>query len=164
MEALCPKWWGKERAQLKGIAAIAQCQGTAERWPLVAGIKNRQINFWSPWESVTCQVWRGLLLGELSISQISARSDNVQKISFSLFPKQKLGKNYDTEKVVLIPNLITTQNALCLGCWLQTGKTLSFSGDYFQLASSACDSHLSKVFHSCPITTILQQLVCNLLG
>lgn len=44
-----------------------------------------------------------------------------------------------------------------------TSQTSRFSEDYFQLAYSACDSHLSKVFCSCPITTVLQQLVCNLL-
>lgn len=50
VEALCPKWWGRERAWLIWIAAIAQCQGMEERRPLVAGIINRQINFWSPLE------------------------------------------------------------------------------------------------------------------
>lgn len=48
VEVLCPKWSGREKAGLKEIAAIAQCQGTAERWPLVTGITKGQINFWSP--------------------------------------------------------------------------------------------------------------------
>lgn len=52
VEVLYPKWWGRERARLKGIVAIAQCQGTAEWWPVVAGVEKRQINFWSPWESL----------------------------------------------------------------------------------------------------------------
>lgn len=44
-------------------------------------------------EPATCQVWGHLLLGDLSISQVLARSDIRQKLSFSLLPKEKLGKN-----------------------------------------------------------------------
>lgn len=44
-------------------------------------------------EPATCQVWGHLLLDELSTSEVPARSDNVQKLSFSLLPKEMLGKN-----------------------------------------------------------------------
>lgn len=44
------------------------------------------------WETATCQVWWDLLLGDPSISQVPARSEYVQKLSFLLFPKEMLEK------------------------------------------------------------------------
>ena len=98
VEALCPKWWGKERALLKGIAAIAQCQGTAERSPLVAGITNRQINFWSPWQSL-----QPARCGEISylVTPASRKSQQGQIMCknylFSSFQKRRWEKK-DTKK------------------------------------------------------------------
>lgn len=127
VEALCPKWWGRERARLKGIAAIAQCQGTAERWPLVAGITNRQINFWSP--RARLKLAR---CGEVSylVTPASHKSQRGQIMCknclFSSFHKKCWGKKKSLKRPYL--QLISNQNAQCLGCWLQPVKLWGFQG------------------------------------
>ena len=117
VEALCLKWWGRERGWLQSIAFIAQCQGTAETWPLVAGITNRQINFWSPRES-------------LQTARCSEISYLVTPASHKCQQSQIMGKNYlffsfqmrywKKKKTLkrLYLHLTPNQNAQCWGCCL----------------------------------------------
>lgn len=98
-------------------------------------------------EPATCQVWWGLLLGDPSILQVPARSDNVQKLSFLLFQKELLGKK-KKKKILkrLYLHLICNESTQCLGCWLQPVKLWGFQGT-------------TANWHSLSLTLIYQRYV-----
>lgn len=161
VEALCPKWWGRERARLIWIAAIAQCQGMEERRPLVAGIINREINFWSPLERL-----QPARCGEISylVTPASHKSQQGQNMCknylFSSFQKRCWKKKKRHWKDCTYTWYLTkTPNVWAADCNLSNFEVLRGLPPTLILCLWL---PTVKVFCSCPIITVLQQLVCNL--
>lgn len=112
------------------------------------------------WETATCQVWWDLLLGDPSISQVPARSEYVQKLSFLLFPKEMLEKKKRHWKDCTYTWYLTkTPNVWAADCNLSNFEVLRGLPPTLILCLWL---PTVKVFCSCPIITVLQQLVCNL--